>query len=99
MFQIIYIVIIFIIITIFFIFLFDKYWNYLIKISNKRIEKRISSGKISDEKLTKLCQFYANPNVPLALITGGIFYKKVLKLQKSSYHLYRLEAKKRNLFI
>ena len=68
------------------------------KISNKRIEKRISSGKISDEKLTKLCQFYANPNVPLALITGGIFYKKVLKLQKSSYHLYRLEAKKRNSF-
>ena len=99
MFHVIFSIVIFIILIILIIFLFSICWDFLIKISNKKIEKRIASGKISDEKLTKLCQFYANPNVPLALITGGIFYKKVLKLQKSSYHLYRLEAKKRNLFI
>ena len=96
MLHIIFSIVIFII---FFIFLSGKCWDLLIKISNTAIEKKIASGKISDDKLAKLCLIYAKPNIPFAFITGGIFYKKVLKIQKSSYHLYRREVKKRNLFI
>ena len=99
MFHVIFSIVIFIILIILIIFLFSICWDFLIKISNKKIEKRIASGKISDEKLAALCQFCAKPNIPVAFITGGIFYKKALMLQKSSYYLYRREAKKRNLFI
>ena len=99
MFHLVFSIIIYIILIIIFIFLFSKYWDFLTKISNKRIQKRIASGKISDEKLAKLCQIHAKPNISFAFLAGGIFYKKVLQMQKSSYHLYRREAKKRNLFI
>ena len=99
MLHIIFSIVFFIILIIFFIFLSCKCWDFLIKISNTAIEKKIASGKINDDRLAKLCQMYAKPNIPFAFIAGGIFYKKVLKMQKSSYHLYRREVKKRNLFI
>jgi hypothetical protein len=83
----------------FFIFLSDKFWDLLIYFINNSIQKRIDTGNIDDDKLTKLCQIYAKPSLSFALITGGLFYKKVLKMQKSIYYIYRREVKKRNLFI
>ena len=82
MFQGIFLILAIILFLAFFIFLSDKFWNLLIYFINNSIQKRIDTGNIDDDKLTKLCQIYAKPNLPFALIIGGLFYKKVLKIQK-----------------
>ena len=99
MFHVIFLFIVYIAFIIIFIFLSAKFWDFLIKIINNTIQKKINSGKLSDKKLTTLCHVCAKPNIPFSILIGGIFYNKVLKIQKSAYYLYRQEVKKRNLFI
>jgi hypothetical protein len=79
--------------------LFNVYTKFLAKLSAKQLQKKLESGKISDEKLVKLYHTYKKQksNKFMAILMAGIFYKSYLKIPEAAYNLYKQEMIKRNL--
>ena len=92
-------IILFIVIVGGIMFLFNIYTKFLAKLSSKQLQKKLESGKISDEKLIKLYSSYKKQkdNKLMAILMSGIFYKSYLKIPQAAFNLYEQEMIKRNL--
>ena len=83
--------------------LFNVYTKFLAKLSTKqlqkKLQKKIESGKINDNKLVKLYNSYKKQkdNKLLAIFMAGIFYKSYMKIPEAAFDLYKQEMIKRNL--
>ena len=62
--------------------LFNVYTKFLAKLSSKKLQKKLESGKINDDKLVKLYNTYKKQkdNKLMAILMSGIFYKSYLSL-------------------
>lgn len=81
-------------------YLFSIYANFLAKMAGKSLQKKIDSGKFTDEKLIKSYNSYKNSqkwNKIISIIFSGIFYKSFLKVFETPFHIYKAEMIKRNL--
>ncbi|GAA3609000.1 hypothetical protein GCM10023078_40040 [Gibbsiella greigii] len=68
-------------------------------LSKKILQRRLSSGEMSDKKVTKFYHSYKKKKdqrlVPILIF--GIFYKSFVRMQGEFYALYRAEMEKRQL--
>jgi len=82
------------------LFLINKlYINFMAKVTQNNIKKRIAKGKINDRKLI---YFYKTAdrnrkNKILAFLAYGVFYRSFLNLNEGKYLLFKEEAERRGL--
>ena len=80
-------------------FINGLYMNFMGKVQQNNIKKKITKGKIKDKKLI---YFYKTTdrnrkNKILAFLAYGIFYRSFLKLNEAKYQLFKEEVERRGL--
>nr|WP_288825017.1 hypothetical protein [uncultured Clostridium sp.] len=75
------------------------YINFMSKVTQNNIRKRIAKGKMNDRKLI---HFYKmadrnRKNKFLAFLAYGVFYRSFLNLNEGKYLLFKEEVERRGL--
>ncbi|NNJ33319.1 hypothetical protein [Lacrimispora defluvii] len=80
-------------------FINGLYMNFMAKVEQNNIKKKIAKGKIKDKKLIYLYKMSDRNrnNKILAFLAYGIFYRSFLKLNEAKYLLYKEEVERRGL--
>lgn len=78
---------------------FSWYTKMLFRVKVRGVEKKIESGKISDDKLMR---YHKNTDsgrksTAMAVLSMGFLFKYYLKLNEACYQLYHEEAIRRGL--
>jgi len=92
-------VIIFIIFLGVLFFINGLYMNFMAKVQQNNIKKKIAKGKMKDKKLI---YFYKTTdrnrkNKILAFLAYGVYYRSFLKLNEAKYQLFKEEVERRGL--
>lgn len=80
-------------------FINGLYMNFMAKVQQNNIKKKIAKGKIKDRKLI---YFYKTTdrnrkNKILAFLAYGVYYRSFLKLNEVKYQLFKEEVERRGL--
>lgn len=93
------VVIIFIVFLGVLFFINGLYMNFIAKVQQNNIKKKIAKGKMKDKKLI---YFYKTTdrnrkNKILAFLAYGVYYRSFLKLNEAKYQLFKEEVERRGL--
>lgn len=92
-------VIIFIVFLVVLFFINGLYMNFMAKVEQNNIKKKIAKGKLKDKKLIyfyKITDRNRNNKI-LAFLAYGLFYRSFLKLNEAKYQLFKEEVERRGL--